>query len=174
MTGTKAEVKCRCGKVCKNLRGVRIHQGRTACGSTARQRQRSDFTSGETLEDPSQDSTHSTGDLYAAEKPRTNSADPDIVSQVSDIFEEDDPLLELLGTPEDLRPNTDTQHNTQNTASNTNATAQKVRITWPKTSDRNLWKQFDEDLNTILETTLQGPVEKKLKSLTNLVHSIGK
>ncbi|XP_052268662.1 uncharacterized protein LOC127870041 [Dreissena polymorpha] len=174
LTGTKAEVKCRCGKVCKNLRGLRIHQGRTACGSTARQRQRSDFTSGETLEDPSQDSTHSTGDLYAAEKPRTNSADPDIVSQVSDIFEEDDPLLELLGTPEDLRPNTDTQHNTRNTASNTNATAQKVRITWPKTSDRNLWKQFDEDLNTILETTLQGPVEKKLKSLTNLVHSIGK
>ena len=78
--------------------------------------QRSDCMSGETLEDPSQDTTHSTGDLLAAEEPCTYSHDPDMESQADDIFDEDDPLLELLRTQEDLRPNTKTQDNTPNTA----------------------------------------------------------
>ena len=47
-TRRTAYVKCRCGKICKYLRGLRIHQGRMACGSTY-------FISVETLEDPSED-----------------------------------------------------------------------------------------------------------------------
>ena len=64
-----------------------------ACGSTAKQRQRSDFMPGETLEDPIQVTTHSTG---------TNSHEPDMESQVDDVFDKDDPLLELLRTQEEL------------------------------------------------------------------------
>ena len=63
LTGTTAEVKCRWGKICNNIRGLCIHQGRMACGSTTKQRQRSDFMPGETLEDPIQVTTHSTGNL---------------------------------------------------------------------------------------------------------------
>ena len=30
--GGKAEAKCTCGKVCKNIRGLKIHQARSRCG----------------------------------------------------------------------------------------------------------------------------------------------
>ena len=103
LTGTTAEVKCRWGKICNNIRGLCIHQGRMACGSTAKQRQRSDFMSGETLEDPIQVTTHSTGNLLlAADEPCTNSHEPDMESQADVVFDKDDPLLELLRTQEEL------------------------------------------------------------------------
>ena len=37
----------------------------------------------------------------------------------------------------------------------------KQRIQWPPTGD-NIWESFDEDLDTILGTTLTGDVHRKL------------
>ena len=36
------------------------------------------------------------------------------------------------------------------------------------------WKQFDDDLEIILETTMQGNVEKKLNTLSTIVYNVGK
>ena len=52
--------------------------------------------------------THSTGNLLAAEEPCTNSHYPDLEPQAGDVFEEDDPLLELLRTQDYMRPSTET------------------------------------------------------------------
>ena len=62
MTGGVAEARCQCGKVCKNIRGLKIHQSRSRCQSRPNQRERS-ANAGQTLEDHSQDSHHSTEDL---------------------------------------------------------------------------------------------------------------
>lgn len=35
LTGSAPEVKCHCGKTCKNIKGLKIHQARTKCGEEA-------------------------------------------------------------------------------------------------------------------------------------------
>ena len=78
MTGEVAETKCHCGKICKNLRGLRIHQARTKCKNVRHQKERTD-NSDKTDEDHSQDSHHSAEDLNpteAAQDDRQDSGEP--------------------------------------------------------------------------------------------------
>ena len=44
LTGTTAKTMCHCGKVCKNLQGLKIHQAKTRCGSGKRQEERTVIT----------------------------------------------------------------------------------------------------------------------------------
>lgn len=37
LTGHVLKVKCHCGKICKNARGLKIHQSRTTCGKGEKQ-----------------------------------------------------------------------------------------------------------------------------------------
>ena len=71
LTGTTAETKCHCGKVCKNLKGLKIHQARTKCGSGKQQRERTVNTD-ETTEDHSQEAHHSAEDLLPNEATQIN------------------------------------------------------------------------------------------------------
>ncbi|KAH3839757.1 hypothetical protein DPMN_113194 [Dreissena polymorpha] len=66
------------------------------CGQTALQQQRTDVMSGETVEDPSQEQTHSTGDLLAADMLDTNTLRSGTDAQ--EVFDDEDPLLALLRT----------------------------------------------------------------------------
>ena len=50
----------------------------------------------------------------------------------------------------------------------------KERIKWPASSEDAAYQKFDEDLDKILETTLIGNVERKLKSFTRIVYTVGK
>ena len=65
LTGTApVETKCHCGKVCKNIKGLRIHQAKnTACKRLLAQKQRARDPLGETQKDDSQETHHSTNDL---------------------------------------------------------------------------------------------------------------
>jgi hypothetical protein len=65
------ETNCHCGKVCKNLKGLRIHQAKTKCGSVRRQEERSGNT-GQTEEDHSQDLHHRAEDLPLPEAASTS------------------------------------------------------------------------------------------------------
>ena len=47
-------------------------------------------------------------------------------------------------------------------------------VAWPKMEDATAWNSFDNEISMILETTLQGNVEKRITSLGNLVCNIGK
>jgi len=53
-------------------------------------------------------------------------------------------------------------------------TTRPPKIKWTKASEKAPWKQFDEDLDIILETSIQGPVHRKLHTLTTLVYSVAK
>ncbi|XP_052234917.1 uncharacterized protein LOC127847189 [Dreissena polymorpha] len=140
------------------------------CGQTARQQQRTDVMSGETVEDPSQEQTHSTGDLIAADMLDTNTLRSGTDAQ--EVFDDEDPLLAFLRTQSDPEANTDLPHST--TAHKGDESPRKPRISWPKTSDKKAWKDLDDDLHAILETALQGAVERKLVAFTNLVYTVGK
>lgn len=74
LTGEVTEVKCHCGKVCKNTKGLKIHQGRTKCGKKGSQMQRTVVT-GETQESSRQEEPHSPGDLSAPVSPQDHKTD---------------------------------------------------------------------------------------------------
>ena len=57
---TQAKVRLECGKICKKKRGLKIHLSRSKCSDVRTQTQRTEFSSSETQEVTSQDSTHST------------------------------------------------------------------------------------------------------------------
>lgn len=56
-------MKCHCGKICKNARGLKIHQSKTTCGIGEKQTQRIVETLSEMQEDTNQKAPHSTEDL---------------------------------------------------------------------------------------------------------------
>ena len=117
----------------------------------------------ETQEYSSLDSNHSTEELSVQETAPDVFRDPE---------EDEDPILELLQTQSsfDTEQETGPDRPQQDTATR----PRKPRIKWPKASDKTLWKQLDEDLDNILEASLQGPVDRKLTTLTTLIYSVGK
>ena len=58
---------CECGKVCKNLRELRVHLAKTACGRVTSRKQRPGSPPGESQENTSQEEHHSTGNLQEDE-----------------------------------------------------------------------------------------------------------
>jgi len=75
-------------------------------------------------------------------------------------MDEDDPLLELLNysrdtssQPQEQEAIPDRPHPMPTTITH--------KIKWPKASEKAPWKQFDEDLDIILESSMQGPVHRK-------------
>lgn len=70
LTGEALEVMCHCGKICKNKRGLKIHQSRTNCGKEGSHEQRTAVAPGETQERSRQEAPHSTGDLSAPVSPQ--------------------------------------------------------------------------------------------------------
>ncbi|CAC5355487.1 unnamed protein product [Mytilus coruscus] len=51
---------------------------------------------------------------------------------------------------------------------------QKERIAWPKMNSEAQWRDLNDDLGVILETSLQGCVERRIETLTTLIYNIGK
>ncbi|XP_078587744.1 uncharacterized protein LOC144868686 [Branchiostoma floridae x Branchiostoma japonicum] len=138
--------QCHCGKVCKNSKGLKIHQAKTKCGKEVAQMQRTGAeTLGEMQEDSRQEVHHSTGDVQAPASPLSRSSTP--VSQPSRGSERVDAT--------EIQP-------------------AKERIKWPKLSDTNSWSQLDQDLDRVLEATLAGTVERKVDSLTTITYNMAK
>ena len=46
------------------------------------------------------------------------------------------------------------------------------RIKWPADSKTSLWKQFDDDVDQILEATAKGEADRKLQVMTSTIVSI--
>lgn len=44
----------------------------------------------------------------------------------------------------------------------------------PKEEDKAVKSGFDHDVNVIIESTMQGNVERKIETLTNIVYNMGK
>ena len=45
-------------------------------------------------------------------------------------------------------------------------------IKWPAASITSLWKQFDDDVDQILEATVKGGADRKLQAMTTIIVSI--
>ena len=102
----------------------------------------------ETQEYSSLDSNHSTDELYVQGTTHDVVQDPEV-----DAYHETAPD----------RPHYEP------------ATRQKKpRIKWPKASDKTPWRLLDEDLDSILEASMQGPVDRKLQTLTTLIYAVAK
>jgi len=145
--------------------------GRTACGWSIAQKQRTSVTLGETQEDLSRESPYSTRDLSADEQSSdsTQKVNDGAVAQISGN-EERDPLLDLLYSEDDSEPNADVPQQNPIAAGN-REDQQKPNIDWPKASDKKAWEDLDRELDSILEATLQGPAERKMKAITSLIYS---
>ena len=70
--------KCVCGKTCKNLRGLKIHQGRMKCLVEGRQEQRTGQDPDQTQEKQGQEVHHSTQSLHANVAPKSTSTTTNI------------------------------------------------------------------------------------------------
>ena len=66
-TNRDGSVTCNCGKVCKNKRGLAIHQGKSGCQRVRSSGQRIASLASETQEYSSLDSNHSTEELSVQE-----------------------------------------------------------------------------------------------------------
>ena len=109
------------------------------------------------------ETSHSTDELSAQETAHDATQDP--------VMDEDDPLLELLNYSQDTSSQTQEQEAIPDRPMPTTRTP---KIKWPKTSEKAPWKQFDEDIYIIFESSMQGPVHRKLHTLTTLVYSVAK
>ena len=83
LTGETAEATCHCGKVCKNIRGLRIHQLRTQCGQAGTQIQRTIVTTvGETAENFNQYQHHSIEALSETDTMHASTMNLTIIQEV--------------------------------------------------------------------------------------------
>ncbi|XP_061772124.1 uncharacterized protein LOC133562186 [Nerophis ophidion] len=51
-------------------------------------------------------------------------------------------------------------------------TSEHRRVKWPQASKEKEWLQFDEDADTILETTAKGDADRRLKTMTTIIISL--
>lgn len=70
LTGEELMIRCHCEKVCRSTRGLKQHQSRSRCGSSATLVQCTDSLSGETKENSSQEAPHSVEDHSTLEQPQ--------------------------------------------------------------------------------------------------------
>ena len=66
-TSRETEVVCECGKVCKNLKGLRVHKSKIACVRVTSRNQRLGTPPSESQENTSQEEHHSTRNLQEDE-----------------------------------------------------------------------------------------------------------
>ena len=172
LDGTRMENQCHCGKICKNVRGLKIHQARSRC----RPNLSSECTAhaGKTREDPSQESNHRAENL----PPETlqgirpaNELQPHYRSDEEHPLgqehqDQDAPIPESTTgrerTPQ--LPRYDTHQQPEE---------RRERIKWPGTNKKE-WSEFDEDLDIILNTSLKGDAFQKVKTLGVLIYAMGK
>ena len=47
------------------------------------------------------------------------------------------------------------------------------KIKWPTSNNKSAWQQYEEDVEAVLEATLAGSVDKKMKAMTTIMYSMG-
>lgn len=50
----------------------------------------------------------------------------------------------------------------------------RERIKWPRAVEKTAWQIFDEEVDSTLETTLAGGVDRKMKAMTTIVYNMGR
>jgi hypothetical protein len=141
-------VVCSCGKICKNTRGLKIHQSRMKCLAQADAQKRPVLRADKTEESLVLESNHS-DHAHHSEAQNVEPVNPQ---------QHQEGLMENKVPP-----------NHQPGEGHV-----KQRIKWPASNAEKEYNQFDNDLDKILETTLIGNVERKIQTFTRLIYAVGK
>ena len=157
-----------CGRMFKNTRGVRIHQGKTKCIGGLHQRKATTVhreVANETLEDQSQEAHHRAQNLFG--EGSQEGSEPDVHTQVT--------VVSSQASTQSPVPSQVSQH-TPVPSQNTPAESQvhtKPRLSLPPASD-NRWTDLDNQLETILEMSLRGDASRKVIRMSQIIYDCSK
>ena len=59
-------------------------------------------------------------------------------------------------------------------AGETPSEAKSERINWPRMDEEKAWRDLDSDLSSIVQTAMQGGIEKKVTTFTTIVYNVSK
>ncbi|XP_056314571.1 uncharacterized protein LOC130229674 [Danio aesculapii] len=145
---------CRCGRICKNERGLKIHQSKMKCLQPDHNVQRTGKP-GETEERQGQEANHSPQNLQAhyedGNRNRGIGVSEDTRHQV------------VEGTKDSILPQQDTCV----------GVVRKEQVNWPAAVAIKQWEKFDQDVDEVLEAALAGDVGKKLRAMAAIMWSMG-
>jgi hypothetical protein len=116
-------VKCGCGKVCKNTKGLRIYRARSKCNQGNSQSQRADQSYGEPLRDTQSGVTPQYWESLSAAEGASSCS-----------WDLNDPQ-EAVETAEGVQP-----------------ADKKEIVDWPKMDQEKKWKDLDIDLSTLRDS----------------------
>ncbi|KAL6466887.1 hypothetical protein MHYP_G00246910 [Metynnis hypsauchen] len=155
--------KCSCGwSNVTTHRGLRIHQGKAKCGGTS-QMQSCTALADQTSRRQSQVEHHSA-----------------TVSNIAYGQTEEEHLSQQQEQLQHLVPTPHNEYQEETPSSETPSQTRKERpirqpkVRWPKASDKEAWRSFDQDLHIILGKSLQGSVTTKLNLFGNIIYEEGK
>lgn len=139
---------CICSKSCKNPRGPKIHQTKMGCLVNAQPEQRSRNSLRETQEEPGRESTHSAQNPHA----------PEDLGEMQEVPGQESPHRAQNLHAQDAQAPGIPQH--------------QQRGKWPPASKESEWRQFDDDVDSILEATMKGGADRKLQTMATMIISI--
>ena len=148
-----------CGQKFKNERGVKIHQGKTRCKDRQHQRQgviAFARTANKTQEEQTQEAHHSGQHLQYED---------DCLATNGEEQEENDTQLTAIAEEEINEVNHEETAPTEQADQREN---RKPRLNLPAMKDKR-WAILDDQLDTILETTLRGDASSKVQKMTEIV-----
>ncbi len=141
---------CRCGRICKNERGLNIHQSKMKCLQPEHNVKRTGKP-GETEERSEQEANHSPQNLQAHDKDGSRDS-------IIDVSE--DTKHQIVEGTQDIR------QTGQDTCA---GVVRKEPMNWLAAVARKEWERFDHDVDEVLETALAGDVGKKLKAMASII-----
>lgn len=138
---------CSCGKICKNERGLKIHMGHMGCPPIQNLVHRIGKPC-KSKENTGQETHHRARDLLVQDEGEQAAQSSPIKNK-----DTDEPVM----TPQNIV-----------------SSERKKRIKWPKTSDQQVWRKFDEDVDMILQNTLCGSVDRKIRAMSTITYAVGR
>ena len=148
---------CQCGRSFKNIKGLNIHKGRMKCAQSGRQlrlTQQGEIVREEIPVDPRTELSGET--IENISRDANHSAE---VLEVTQDFIEATPTTRLHTTRQEPRAS--------------EIPDRKPRVKWPTSREKKKWSAFEEDMEKILENTLNGSAEGKIRVMTTLVYNMG-
>lgn len=127
------------------------------CLLAAMMTQCTEVTSGQTQEEPGPAATHSAQSLLVSPTPVANSSHATLSPQETASSPNNPQSIQSQQAP---------------TITSGCVPSSRPRIQWPQSSKRTEWKQFDEDVDQVLEVTAKGNVDHRLKTMTTLIVNI--
>ena len=79
-----------------------------------------------------------------------------------------------LQASENEKENSRTDETRTQTASTGNTESDvKQRVKWPNAAEKKTWQLFEDEVDKVLEATLAGDVDRKVRAMSTIIYSMG-